>query len=86
MSTLVGFCPCGFGDRIKPDEMKAGTTKFGFTVGEVVEVTKKSRDFVGWKGHVIAFDDMLVAVELDQPPPGHKPNGQWFHPADLKLV
>jgi len=65
-----------------PTRGKHGEAKHGFTIGERVEVTAEG-SFRGWHGHVQAFDDKLVAVDLDEPPEGHSPNGQWFLPNGL---
>jgi hypothetical protein len=59
--------------------------KFGFAVGQRVRV-KRQGFFWGWGGHVRAFGDQMVAVDLDEPPNGERPSGQWFLPESLEAV
>lgn len=68
-----------------PERGKEGETKFGFVIGDEVEVIK-DKDFTGWGGHVRAFKQYTVAVNLDKPPEGERSNGQWFFPDELKKV
>lgn len=65
-----------------PPYGQLGETKFGFSVYERVKVIGKG-GFQGWHGHVRTFERKLVAVDLDEPPAGFQPNGQWFLPQDL---
>lgn len=67
----------------RPADAAKGTQKHGFTAGERVEVTNDLH-FCGWHGIVINFSTQLVAVELNEPPVGHRPNGQWFRPEELR--
>ena len=62
-----------------PQRGQEGESKFGFTIGQRVEVTQ-GRHFQGWRGHVRAFASTSVAVELDEPPAGQLGNGQFFRP------
>ena len=66
-----------------PPQAPTGESKFGFTVGDRVEVTE-DQHFKGYHGHVRTFDGKLVAVDLDEPPAGKSPNGQWFRPDKLR--
>lgn len=59
-----------------------GNTKFGFTIPERVRIDDVF--FKDWHGHVRAFNESSVAVDLDEPPPGHLKNGQWFNPEKLQ--
>ncbi|MCL5666476.1 MAG: hypothetical protein M1383_01770 [Patescibacteria group bacterium] len=68
---------------IGPDRGKDGESKFGFTVGQRVQVTE-DQHFKDWHGHVRTFDGSLIAVDLDEPPAGHQQNGQWFRPDKLR--
>lgn len=68
-----------------PPESPPGTSKFGFTVGDRVEVVE-DQSFQGYFGHIRSFGSKVVAVDLDEPPPGQQPSGQWFSPSDLKLA
>ncbi|MDD5110775.1 MAG: hypothetical protein PHI63_06220 [Patescibacteria group bacterium] len=68
-----------------PSAGKAGARKFGLRVGQRVRIDDPDDIyFNGWHGHVRTFDDQLVAVDLDEPPQGKEPGGQWFKPSDLK--
>ncbi len=71
------------GPCMPPSAAEEGESKFGFTARQRVEVIKDNH-FQGWHGHVRTFDGKLVAVDLDEPPTGHSPNGQWFRPEDLQ--
>ncbi|NMB47945.1 hypothetical protein GYA13_00680 [Candidatus Kuenenbacteria bacterium] len=76
--------PCG--PCSPPKRGQAGETKFGFTVDQRVMVIEKGDCFYGWHGHVRTFDNTLVAVDLDEPPPGCESNGQWFRPNKLQAA
>ena len=78
---VVGHCLIGCGSRIRPARGQKGESKFGFTIGQRVRVAGK--DFNNWVGHVRAFNGTSVAVDLDEPPKGEQPNGQWFLPSHL---
>ena len=74
---------CGPG--IPPSKGEKGSQKFGFTIGERVEVVVGGTCFFrGWFGHVLNFGDTSVAVDLDEPPVGQTQNGQWFLPKHLR--
>jgi len=73
---------CGPGSR--PRKGKEGETKFGFVIDQRVRIADKKDWFHGWVGHVLAFDENTVAVDLDEPPKGSAPNGQWFRPGALE--
>jgi len=66
-----------------PSPGEKGDTKFGLTIGDRVEI-QNDPHFSGWHGHVRAFGTRIVAVDLDEPPAGHTPNGQWFSPTKLR--
>jgi len=65
-----------------PRRGQCGEQKLGFTIGERVLIIDH-KHFGGWHGHVRCFDDDIIAVDLDEPPPGHQQNGQWFRPENL---
>ncbi len=71
------------GSFMPPPSAKQGESKFGFTASQRVKVIKDTH-FQDWHGHVRAFRDVIVAVDLDEPPPGHQKNGQWFLPENLR--
>jgi hypothetical protein len=72
---------CG-GIILPPPCGKKGETKFGLTIGDRVMIVNDAH-FGSWFGHVRSFQDKLVAVDLDEPPPGERPNGQWFKPESV---
>ena len=67
------------GMNIPPLRGETGESGFGLAIGGRVRIVD-DRHFTGWHGHVRAFSEVLVAVDLDEPPPGRSPNGQWFRP------
>jgi len=71
-----------YGPGCPPSRGREGEPKFGLTIGERVLVLEGS--FKDWYGHVLAFGKESVAVELDEPPPGDSPNGQYFHPDKIQ--
>ena len=76
----------GYGTPISPQKGPKGETKFGMTIGDRVEVVSEEPHFKGWHGHVRCFSERSVAVNLDEPPTGENPNGQWFQPEELRLA
>lgn len=74
---------CGPGNSDPPLRGKEGQSKFGLTIGERVVIIKDTF-FKDWHGHVLAFEGSLVAIDLDEPPPGHSSNGQWFDPKKVR--
>lgn len=75
---------CGLGLSFAPPRGLEGEQKFGLTIGERVEVVADEFGFNGWHGHILAFEGSLVAINLDEPPPGHSSNGQWFDPKKVR--
>lgn len=65
-----------------PPRGRCGETKFGFTIGERVEVTDDP-NFQGWFGHIRCFNTLRIGVDLDEPPLTLSNNGQWFEPERL---
>jgi len=76
-------CALPGGVIVAPPRDQTDETKWGFTVGDRVEVMSDSY-FQGWFGHVRSFDSNSIAVDLDEPPEDHSPNGQWFNPDKLR--
>lgn len=76
---------CGGGMIVPPLKGRNGESRFGFAIGDHVEVVNDTH-FRGWRGHVRAFSDTLLAVDLDEPPQGCKPNGQFFGPKSLRKL
>lgn len=68
-----------------PPPGMGGEERHGFTLKQRVKVIRGT-SFMDWYGHVRAFGDKSVAVDLDEPPEGHHPNGQWFRPEDLEAA
>lgn len=59
----------------------------GFRVGQRVEITQTDF-FQGWYGSILGFGvgdkKGRVAINLNEPPPGHQKNGQWFDLNQIK--
>lgn len=72
------------GVNIAPRRGKDNETYNGFTIGERVKIKEGIHFWGGWHGHIHAFEPNIIAINLDEPPIGHAPNGQWFNYNDLE--
>ena len=68
-------------DTVSTDETK----KFGFHIGQTVEVTDETDHYLGRQGKIFSFNKGSVEVEMHVGP-GERPDGVTFFPDELRAV